>query len=149
MRSKLFLLIVVLLTMLVTVGYSQGQSVVTLRKNKSFAEQVTKSNTIYNIRSTFDLGGSTIIIPKGCTLRFKSGRLTNGKVVLNGTRLEGVKGFRNVVLKGSCLNSVLSSDLFVLDQTGRTDNSVEVQSMFSVGVDSVVFSKGTYSFSDI
>ena len=146
---KYTILAIALVVLFVAVSYSRGQSVVTLRKNKSFAEQVTKSNTIYNIRSTFDLGGSTIIIPEGCTLRFKSGRLTNGKVVLNGTRLEGVKGFRNVVLTGSCLNSELSSDLFVLDQTGRTDNSVEVQSMFSVGVDSIVFSKGTYSFSDI
>ena len=56
---KRFLLIVVLMTMLVTVGYSQGQSRVKLRKNKTFSEQVTKPNTVYRIRHTFDLGGDT------------------------------------------------------------------------------------------
>ena len=146
---KLFLLIAVLMTMLVTAGYSQGQSRVKLRKNKPFAEQVTKPNTVYRIRHTFDLGGDTVIIPEGCTLKFKKGKIINGTLVLNDTYLEGTKGFQNVVLEGTCNNSELSSDIFVLDKTGRTDNSVEIQSLFNVGVDSVVFSKGTYSFSDI
>lgn len=146
---KLFLLIVVLMTMLVTAGYSQGQSRVKLRKNKPFSEQVTKPNTVYKIRGSFDLGGSTVTMPEGCTLKFKKGKITNGKVVLKGTFLEGTKGLENVVLSGTCANSVLLSDLFVLDKTGKTDNSVEVQSFFNVGVDSVVFSKGTYSFSNI
>lgn len=146
---KLFLLIAVLLTMLVTVGYSQGQSRVKLRKNKPFAEQVIKPNTVYRIRGTFDLGGDTVIIPEGCTLKFKKGKIINGTLVLNDTYLEGTKGFQNVVLEGTCNNSELSSEIFVLDKTGRTDNSVEIQSLFNVGVDSVVFSKGTYSFSDI
>lgn len=146
---KLFLLIVVLMTMLVTAGYSQGQSRVKLRKNKPFSEQVTKPNTVYKIRGSFDLGGSTVTMPEGCTLKFKKGKITNGKVVLKGTFLEGTKGLENVVLSGTCANNVLSSELFVLDKTGKKDNSVEVQSLFNVGVDSVVFSKGTYSFSDI
>lgn len=146
---KLFLLIAVLLTMLVTVGYSQGQSRVKLRKNKPFAEQVNKANTVYKIRHTFDLEGDTVVIPEGCTLKFKRGKIINGTLVLYNTNLEGTKGLQNVVLSGKCANNVLSSDLFVLDKTGKTDNSVEVQSMFNVGVDSVFFSTGTYSFSDI
>ena len=146
---KLFLLIAVLLTMLVTVGYSQGLSSVKLRKNRPFAEQVTKPNTVYKIRHNFDLGGDTVAIPEGCVLKFKRGKIINGTLVLNNTYLEGTKGLQNVVLSGKCANNVLSSDLFVLDKTGKTDNSVEVQSMFNVGVDSVFFSTGTYSFSDI
>lgn len=146
---KLFLLIAFLLTMLVTVGYSQGQNTVKLMKNKPLTEQLTKPNTVYKVRGTFDLGGSTVTIPEGCVLRFKRGKITNGKIVLKGTVLEGTKGFENVVLSGTCANSVLLSDLFVLDKTGKTDNSVEVQSFFNVGVDSVVFSMGTYSFSNI
>ncbi len=146
---KLFILIAVLMTMFVTDGYSQEQSCVRLRKNKPFAEQVTKPNTVYKIRHTFDLGGDTVVIPKGCVLKFKRGKLINGTLILDDTYLEGTKGFQKVVLEGTCTNSKLSSELFVLDKTGRTDNSVDVQSLFNVGVESVVFSKGTYSFSDI
>ena len=146
---KLFLLFAFLMTMFVTVGYSQGQSRVKLCKNKTFSEQVTKPNTVYKIRDSFDLGGSTVIMPEGCTLKFKKGKIINGTLVLNDTYLEGTKGFQNVVFEGTCNNSELSSEIFVLDKTGRTDNSVEIQSLFNVGIDSVVFSKGTYSFSDI
>lgn len=146
---KLFILIAVLMTMFVTDGYSQEQSCVRLRKNKPFAEQVTKPNTVYKIQHTFDLGGGTVVIPKGCVLKFKRGKLINGTLILDDTYLEGTKGFQKVVLEGTCTNSKLSSELFVLDKTGRTDNSVDVQSLFNVGVESVVFSKGTYSFSDI
>ena len=146
---KLFLLIAFLMTMFVAVGYSQGQNRIKLRKNKPFAEQVTKPNTVYKIRHTFDLGGDTVVIPKGCVLKFKRGKIINGTLVLNDTYLEGTKGFQNVVLDGTCANSELSSELFVLDKMGRKDNSVDVQSMFNIGVDSVIFTEGTYSFSDV
>lgn len=146
---KLFTLLSVLASLFLAVGYSQGQNTMRLQKNKPLSEQLTNPNTVYKIRSTFDLGGSTVTIPNGCTLRFQNGRFANGTVILNGTRLEGTNGLQNVILKGTCVNSVLSSDLFVLDKNGGTDNSVAVQSMFNVGVDSVVFSKGTYSFSGI
>lgn len=127
----------------------EKKSRVTLRRNKPFAEQVTKPNTIYKIRNVFDLEGATVNIPEGCVLKFKGGMIVNGSLCLNNTLLEGKKGLQNVKLIGSCANSVLKSDIFALDITGATDNSVDVQSMFNVGVDSIVFSKGTYSFSNI
>ena len=38
-------------------AYGNGMGYVILRKDKSFAEQVTKENTIYEIRYDFDLNG--------------------------------------------------------------------------------------------
>ena len=122
---------------------------VTLRKNKPIAEQLTKTNTTYKIRHEFNLRGDTLIIPQGCVLMFKRGKIINGTIILNETCLEGKKGLNNVVLLGTCSNSILTSDIFNLDKTGASDNSLEVQSMFNVGVDSIIFSKGTYAFSDI
>ena len=58
-----------------------GMGYVILRKNKSFAEQVTKENTIYEIRYNFDLNGATITIPQGCVLKFEGGKLSNGIVI--------------------------------------------------------------------
>ena len=130
-------------------GTLEKMSRVTVRKNKPIAEQLTQINTIYKIRHEFDLQGDTLIIPEGCKLKFKKGKIKNGTIILNETCLEGKKGLNNVVLLGTCSNSVLKSDLFNLDKTGAIDNSIDVQLMFNVGVDSVVFSKGTYAFSDI
>lgn len=50
---------------------SNQMGYVILRKNKTFAEQVTEENTIYEIRYPFDLGGASVTIPAGCVLKFE------------------------------------------------------------------------------
>ena len=62
-----------------------GMGYIILRKNKSFAEQVTQANTIYEIRYDFDLNGEETTIPKGCVLNFQGGSLNNGKILFNNT----------------------------------------------------------------
>lgn len=61
---------------------------VILRKNKTFAEQVTKTNTIYEIRYDLDLGGENVTIPTGCVLKFEGGSLDNGTLVGQTTAIE-------------------------------------------------------------
>lgn len=60
-----------------------GMGYVVLDKDKTFAEQVTQENTIYEIRYDFDLGGGAdpIRIPAGCVLKFEGGSLKNGTLV--------------------------------------------------------------------
>ena len=62
-----------------------GMGYVILRKNKTFAEQVTQQNTIYEIRYHFDLDDVSVQIPANCVLRFVGGSLGNGTIVGNGT----------------------------------------------------------------
>lgn len=57
-----------------------GMGYIILRKNKSFAEQVTKENTIYEIRYDFDLNGQEITIPEGCILKFNGGSIKGGNI---------------------------------------------------------------------
>lgn len=141
---------VVLSYVLLAASSNATMSKVILQKDKPFAEQITKPNTIYIIKHHFDLEGDIVDIQDGCVLIFKrKGKITNGALRLNNTRLEGKQGFQNISLSGVCTNEVLYSDLFVLDKTGTTDNSVEIQSLFNVGVQEIHFSKGIYSFSDI
>lgn len=64
---------------------TNGMGYVILRKNKSFTEQVTKENTIYEIRYDFDLNGGEINIPEGCVLDFQGGSLSNGTIIGNNT----------------------------------------------------------------
>lgn len=62
-----------------------GMGYVILRKNKTFAEQVTKANTIYEIRYDFDLFGVKVSLPNNCVLKFEGGMLINGTIVLSNT----------------------------------------------------------------
>ena len=78
-----------------------GKGYVILRRGKTFAEQVTLQNTIYEIRYDFDLGGASVTIPAGCVLRFVGGSLKNGAAVLNDTYIVGVVRFNNLRISGT------------------------------------------------
>lgn len=71
---------------------------VILRKNKTFAEQVTDENTIYEIRYDFDLDGASVTIPAGCVLKFVGGVLRNGTILFNNTFIDApcVPIFKNI-----------------------------------------------------
>lgn len=58
-----------------------------LRADKTFAEQVTLANTIYEIRYDFDLRGASVTIPAGCVLKFEGGKLSNGTITGNGAKI--------------------------------------------------------------
>lgn len=62
---------------------TDGMGYVILRKNKTFAEQVTQPNTIYEIRYDFDLNRAEVEIPENCVLKFEGGSLSNGNVIGN------------------------------------------------------------------
>ena len=68
-----------------------GMGYAILRKNKTFAEQVTKTNTIYEIRYGHEVGGtesSPIVIPNNCILRFCGGYLKDGYINLDNCLIE-------------------------------------------------------------
>lgn len=65
-----------------------GMGYVILRKNKTFAEQLTQANTIYEIRYEFDLNGKEIAIPSGCTLKFEGGKVYNGVIIGASTNID-------------------------------------------------------------
>ena len=60
---------------------TNGMGYVILRKNKSFSEQVTKSNTIYEIRYNFILE-KDITIPINCILKFNGGSISGGHTII-------------------------------------------------------------------
>lgn len=67
-----------------------GMGYVILRKNKSFDEQVTNENTIYEIRYNFTLS-KDITIPKNCILKFNGGSISSNSysIVYNSTVVLG------------------------------------------------------------
>lgn len=126
-----------------------------LQPGASFASQVTDSNTIYEIKDVFDLGGSdqrevVVLLPANSMLKFNGGLLKNCKLVLNNTFIEGVEGLDpSVTLEGGCQNAILCSDVYKLDKTGATDCTNAVQSLVDVCKSTLLFSNGTYKFSRV
>ena len=50
-------------------------------------DKFQKENHIYKITLDIDLGGGTLNIPANSTLDFQGGRIMNGTVVLNNTKI--------------------------------------------------------------
>lgn len=67
--------------------YGKGYKI--LRRGVDLVSQFNQENTIYEIRYDFDLGGSTLNIPAGCTLKFEGGAFSNGYLFLNNAYLDG------------------------------------------------------------
>lgn len=72
---------------------TDGLGYIILRPDKTLAEQVVQTNTIYEVRYNFNLGGGSVNIPNGCTLKFNGGKLTNGSIIGNSTIVEAAPYF--------------------------------------------------------
>ena len=93
---------------------TKGMGYIILRKNKSFAEQVTKENTIYEIRYDFDLNNEKISIPNRCILKFEGGKLINGILIGKNTTIQAdyVKIFQDIEIKGTFNNTDYYAEWF-------------------------------------
>lgn len=98
---------------------TNGMGYVILRKNKSFAEQVTKENTIYEIRYDFILNNENITIPNNCVLKFKGGSLNDGTLTGNNTFIKAYDNAiifkKNLIITGKFENSIIFANWFEAD----------------------------------
>ena len=112
-----------------------GMGYVILRKNKTFAEQVTQANTIYEIRYDFDLNGEEITINKNCILKFEGGKIKNGSITFSGTSIQSAISyiFENIECKGRVLGPIPVEyfGTFANDSTS-IDLAVSLRKIYSI-----------------
>lgn len=136
-------------------NYTQdGMGYVILRKNKTFAEQVTKSNTIYEIRYNFDLGSSIVSIPEGCVLKFEGGSFSNGTIIGNGTKIKaGLQKIFNtdITLSGTWIADSLSPEHFGIIGIDATQDTTYIQKALdccsAINIKTVKLQNKTYQIS--
>ena len=99
---------------------TSGMNYVILRKNKTFAEQVVSTNTIYEIRDEFSLVAN-FSLPQSCILKFNGGKILGGGFNLSLSSNSGIFGEggllvnTRLVIQGSAGNPV--KKVFVKDVT--------------------------------
>lgn len=110
-------------------------------KNILTQEMINKPNTVYEIRYDFDLNGTTITIPAGCTLKFDGGSFNNGTIITNNTtKLINYNG--NAILNGNHINSGLFSNKPINTIIGKTYFCTDKKSPESTQPGLMIYHKG-------
>lgn len=63
-----------------------------VREGTALSAQISTENTIYEIRNKFDLNDGTLTLPANVVLYFNGGRISNGTIVGNNTKIRADKG---------------------------------------------------------
>lgn len=107
------------------------QTVGGVKKNILTAAMLSEANTIYEIRYDFDLGGETIKIKEGCTLKFEGGSLNNGIVSGENTEVQNISNSyifkENLIYNGGFIFETLDIRWFgaLPDLKDPNNNGVE------------------------
>lgn len=95
-------------------------------KNILTQDMINKENTIYEIRYDYDLNGEEIVVPEGCVLDFQGGKIINGSIVLNNTK---------IIPNGFNISNYISADI--------TGNYIKGQCLFDTTLNKPIWWTGT------
>ena len=147
----LFLLVLLLLSfqerdsspeILNATGFSENSEMrhVVLSDSMSFAEQVKQSNTIYEIRHSFNLENNKVTMPEGCVLLMMGGSISNGILEGTGTEIVFLSGLFNCQFSGSFKNENIHIEWFGIkngkesaENNDRLLRSYVIPSMETIG----------------
>lgn len=129
----------------IAIDSSKGYKI--LKKSKSFVEQVTKENTIYEIRHEFNLNNNEVIIPENCVLKFNGGTIINGTITFNNTLLDGQVNIVDSILNGTISNKYIHSTWFPT-KTTTNNNLVSAIKIVCNSSSTFIFDPGVYNFTE-
>lgn len=129
--------------------YTEGvneMGYVILRKNKSFAEQVTKENTIYLIKYDFILD-KDVTIPSNCVLEFEGGSINGENILRLGSTL--IKSNSNNIFGCTTITGTNNGQPVMVDWF-KGDDVTKIRKAYSflyLG-GCLIFSNRTYNLSE-
>lgn len=95
-------------------------------KNILIKEMISEPNTIYEVRYDFDLNSAEITLPENCVLKFNGGKLENGTLVGDNTKVNCdpyFTIFNKIIIKGNFLIEKLTPQNFGAVADGTFDCS--------------------------
>ena len=123
---------------------------------KTFAEQVTAENTIYEIRDVFDLGGTqetpvSVTLPAGSMLKFNGGIIKNCSIDFNNARIEAPSKqcFDNVTIADNMSSTLnVKAIWFGFSTANTTTNSAILANLLDKCTNVSIDINGTYTMQD-
>ncbi len=117
---------------------------VTLSSSSSLASQMTRENTIYEIKYAFDLRGGKLTVPANCILYFNGGTINNGTITFDQTYIQPIaspsfyKLFKSCTFKGKLSNKEVLVSWFDVDPSNK-DNSSVINNVLDIIQEVLVF----------
>ena len=108
---------------------SHGMGKVIVRMDKTFAEQLTQSNTIYEIRYDFNLGNDIVEIPNDSVLEFVGGSLSNGTISGSNTQ---IVANRNIIFDGITIEGTWNVPYITSAWFGDADENNGLKNVFAL-----------------
>ncbi len=128
-------------------GTTDGMGKIILRKDQSFASQLTQTNTIYVIRYNFTLTGN-VTVPENCTLEFDGGSISGAYTITGqNTSIKAglVKIFNiDITLDGTWSLKGLYPEWFGAKGDGVTDDGAIINAVLAMPYPMVLGLKKTY-----
>lgn len=128
---------------------TNGMGYKILRKDATFASQVTDTNTIYEIRYDFNLDGTTFSLPAKCVLVFEGGKLSNGTLEGDNSVIDASAEQifnTNLTLSGTWNINKAFPEWYGAVADGVTDCTAAIQKLDGFPI---YFSGGTYIVSNV
>lgn len=127
---------------------SHGMGKVIVRMGKTFAEQLTQSNTIYEIRYDFNLGNDIVEIPNDSVLEFVGGYLSNGTIIGSNTQ---IVANRDIIFDGITIEGTWNVPDITSVWFGDATQNNKLKNVFALQnehiLNNIVIEKGNYSVS--
>lgn len=125
MKAKFVLLLYIFLVCSCSNSYlyaAGGNRVVVVRNNKEFVTAVQRPNTVLKVRGAVDLKGKTYTIPQSCTILLSKGKVTNGCLIGNDTKLEVKQPSSiGVKFKGTWMCPTIDDSFFIEEYLSDDD----------------------------
>lgn len=125
---------------------TSGMNYVVLKSNKTFAEQVTARNTIYEIRDVFNGNGASVNVPDDCILFFNGGLLRNAEISLGDNTFiysAKVKIFDSTIVHGC---NVVCGEWFGMSPNNANNALDLVAAATGDARRNILISSGVYTF---
>ena len=99
-----------------------------------------KANVIYKITKDYDLEGSTLIIPVGCTLDFQGGSFANGTIQGHYTKIKAAEKviFKSgIIVEGDWDIQDIYDEWFQFDSTPNTISNTTIKNILALSNDNI------------
>ena len=143
MKKRIRIIYILLLLFIgtnVTLYAANNKRTINIYNKKNFINNLTRPNTVFRVRGNIDLKGETLVLPPSSSIVLNKGRITNGCLKGNETRLDIKKASSiGVVFEGTWLCPMINDGVFLTDYLSDDEIIANINRLQSKSIFNTVY----------